>query len=280
MQKTLYIPIDTTLNYEFECPLLVKRYDTIKLKFAVFNMGILQDLSGQTIDVIIRKKDGTTIEKTIENKNLNIATITLDKNVTACVGEVEGEIIISDAGGQATSNSFIFTVSNSLTEDIDIKSKDDIETLEDMRAIIEAYKNEITAIGESTQAVEALNNIKDYIDNNLSGLSSENIKANKNITDLTAQNNSASSNISGLNNLNATAAEKLKEFEDYDTSNIVNTLNSHTSQLNDKMSLFIGEKLPDKRDKNTLYFKVTETVATGNTSGTIKASPNMGLKEI
>lgn len=232
MQKTLYIPIDTTLNYEFECPLLVKRYDTIKLKFAVFNMGILQDLSGQTIDVIIRKKDGTTIEKTIENKNLNIATITLDKNVTACVGEVEGEIIISDAGGQATSNSFIFTVSNSLTEDIDIKSKDDIETLEDMRAIIEAYKNEITAIGESTQAVEALNNIKDYIDNNLSGLSSQNIKASKNITDLTTQNDSASSNITELENLNKTAADKLKEFEDYDTNNIVSTLNSHTTQLN------------------------------------------------
>ena len=65
-----------------------------------------------------------------------------------------------------------------------------------------------------------------------------------------------------------------------DVNNNKTKIAEHTSQLNAKMSLFIGEKLPDKRDKNTLYFKVTETVATGNTSGTIKASPNMGLKEI
>ena len=54
------------------------------------------------------------------------------------------------------------------------------------------------------------------------------------------------------------------------------------TQINTKMSLFIGENIPDisKRDSKTLYFKVTETINTGNTSGTIKASPNMGIKVV
>ena len=54
------------------------------------------------------------------------------------------------------------------------------------------------------------------------------------------------------------------------------------TEINTKMSLFIGENIPDisKRDSKTLYFKVTETINTGNTSGTIKASPNMGIKVV
>lgn len=233
MQKTLYIPIDTTLNYEFECPLLVKKYDTLKFKFAIFSLGILQDLNGQAVDVILHKKDGTTIQKTITDITLNIATIVLDKNASACIGEVLGEIVITDAGGQATSNSFKFNVSNSLTEDIEIKSKDDIATIEDMRALIATYKNEISAIGESTQAVEALNNITTYIDTNLSELTSKNAAAVKNVTDLKKENDRADTNIPGLTNLNDTAEEKLQEFREFDTSNIVTTLRDHGSQLNE-----------------------------------------------
>lgn len=236
MQKTLYIPIDTTLNYEFECPLLVKKYDTLKFKFAIFSLGILQDLNGQTVDLILYKKDGTTIQKTITNTTLNIATIILDKNASACIGEVLGEIVITDAGGQVTSNIFKFNVSNSLTEDIEIKSKDDITTIEDMRALIATYKNEISAIGESTQAVEALNNITTYIDTNLSELTSKNAAAVKNVTDLKKENDRADTNIPGLTNLNDTAEEKLQEFREFDTSNIVTTLRDHGSQLNDKAS--------------------------------------------
>lgn len=233
MQKTLYIPIDTTLNYEFECPLLVKKYDTLKFKFAIFSLGILQDLNGQTVDLILYKKDGTTIQKTITNTTLNIATIILDKNASACIGEVLGEIVITDAGGQVTSNIFKFNVSNSLTEDIEIKSKDDITTIEDMRALIATYKNEISAIGESTQAVEALNNITTYIDTNLSELTSKNAAAVKNVTDLKKENDRADTNIPGLTNLNDTAEEKLQEFREFDTSNIVTTLRDHGSQLNE-----------------------------------------------
>lgn len=53
------------------------------------------------------------------------------------------------------------------------------------------------------------------------------------------------------------------------------------TQLNAKMSLYIGEALPEinNRDEKTLYFKVTDTVNTG-TSENLKVSPTMGLKLI
>lgn len=256
MQKTLYIPIDTTLNYEFECPLLVKKYDTLKFKFAIFSLGILQDLNGQTVDIILHKKDGTTIQKTITDITLNIATIVLDKNASAYVGEVLGEIVITDTGGQATSNIFKFNVSNSLTEDIEIKSKDDIVTIEDMRALIANYKNEISAIGESTQAVEALNNITTYIDTNLSELTSKNATAVKNVTDLKKENDRADTNIPGLTNLNDTAEEKLEEFRLYDTTELNKRVQENTSQLND-----MEQQKADDTDSNRT---TTDKTVTGS----------------
>lgn len=69
---------------------------------------------------------------------------------------------------------------------------------------------------------------------------------------------------------------------DKDITDIKTEVTNITSQINTKMSLFIGENIPDisKRDGETLYFKVTETINTADTSETIKASPNMGIKVV
>ena len=67
-----------------------------------------------------------------------------------------------------------------------------------------------------------------------------------------------------------------------DITDIKAEVTNITSQFNTKMSLFIGENIPDisNRDSKTLYFKVTETVNTVDTSETIKASHNMGIKVV
>lgn len=69
---------------------------------------------------------------------------------------------------------------------------------------------------------------------------------------------------------------------DKDITDIKSEITNVVSHLNTKMSLFIGENIPDisKRDSKTLYFKVTETINTVDTSGSIKASPNMGIKVV
>lgn len=58
-------------------------------------------------------------------------------------------------------------------------------------------------------------------------------------------------------------------------------VNDITVQLNNKIELYIDEILPnvEERKKNTIYFKVTDTINT-STDGPIKASPTMGLKEV
>lgn len=58
-------------------------------------------------------------------------------------------------------------------------------------------------------------------------------------------------------------------------------VNDITVQLNNKIELYINEILPnvEERKKNTIYFKVTDTIHT-STDSHIKASPTMGLKEV
>lgn len=62
---------------------------------------------------------------------------------------------------------------------------------------------------------------------------------------------------------------------------LINNDAALAAQSNDKMSLYVGETLPEvsKRDEKTLYFKVTDTINIG-INGIIKASPTMGLKEV
>ena len=51
----------------------------------------------------------------------------------------------------------------------------------------------------------------------------------------------------------------------------------NATDLSEKMQLYIGETLPTTREKNTLYFKVTNTINNGTTDN-IQVSPTMGIK--
>lgn len=86
--------------------------------------------------------------------------------------------------------------------------------------------------------------------------------------------------IIGTNTMGTTATDvtgAVKELNDKIGS--VEKEGSVIAHLNEKLSLFIGETLPDEKDDKTLYFKVTDTINISN-NGPIKASPTMGLKEV
>ncbi|OCB00391.1 hypothetical protein [Clostridium beijerinckii] len=63
--------------------------------------------------------------------------------------------------------------------------------------------------------------------------------------------------------------EALKNF-------VVEEINAQVAK---KMELYIGESLPAIADRksNTLYFKITDRISSGNTEN-IKVSPTMGIK--
>ncbi|OOM17226.1 hypothetical protein CLSAB_19460 [Clostridium saccharobutylicum] len=184
MQKTLYIPIDTTLDNTVECEKLIKRGDTLLLQLKIFTNGALADLSGQKVDLILKKSDGNLIQKVITSISNGTVTALLDLQATNVPGQVLGESQLTDSNGQTSTNTFIFTVDESIANDVLVYSKPSIEVLNDLRAMITDTENMITkyssdvgAISNSIEAIEALENIKSYIDTNLPLLQSNNAQA-------------------------------------------------------------------------------------------------------
>nr|DAF76744.1 MAG TPA: hydrolase [Caudoviricetes sp.] len=258
MQKIIIVPIDTLLNYNVNIPSNIKMGDSLILKFLIFEKGLPKDISNQTASIVLKKSDGTSIEQTATNISSNMVTITLDKQATACKGKVFGEIALSDETGVTITNDFVYTVKNTFSNDILIKSQDSIQTLEDMRAIIRDFEDEISVIGTSAEAISALNSIKDYIDSNLPELINQNSLAEYNISELETENPRAETNIGNLKSENETAEDKLDKFRLYDTTNLIQQVQDNTTQLNENTKNLEDTKtdLEDtKTDLETNYAK-------------------------
>jgi len=231
MQKTLYIPIDTTIQNTIECDKLIKRGDTLTLQIKVFTNGVLADLTGQTIDLILRKSDNTLIEKTITSVANGVITCALTEQATLVKGIVSGEVQIYDTTTHLATNTFTFIVVESIADDVLAASSNEIETLIDLKSVIDInnliisqYVANITAIAGTTSSVEALVNIKAYIDNNLIALQQANATATANIATETTKNTEATNNIANLTTLNNTASTLKTGLDaDISTGNMLKT---------------------------------------------------------
>lgn len=233
MLKTIYIPAYTTISTSVNCTKLIKCGDTLKLLIKVFDDGgVLADLTGQTIDLILKKSDNTLIEKTITSIEDGTITATMDVQATNVAGVVRGEIQISDSTGQSSTNTFTFIVSQSIANDVLEASINDIQVLTDFKNAVTEYSNIAITIAGTAESVEALANIKSYIDTNLPNLESKNSEAVINAVNLTAQNTTATTNISELETQNANASANLADFEAIDTNNIVSQLSEMAKGLN------------------------------------------------
>jgi hypothetical protein len=238
--KTLYIPIDTTIYDTVECPKLVKRGDILRLQIKVFTDGVLRNLTGQNIDIILQKADGTLIENTIDIANISngVVTAILDVQATVVAGLVSGELQLSNESGQESTNTFTFEVNSSLADGVLEVSKEDINTLNQLRDLIATgettiaeYETHILAIANSIEAVEALENIKSYIDINLANLQQENAEAVVNIANETTQNSQAVQNIADLTEKNSTATSNISALDSKNS-----TASSNISSLDSKNS--------------------------------------------
>lgn len=246
MNKTLYISIDTTLDYTVECPKLVKRGDILKLQIKVFTDGVLRDLTGQNIDIILQKSDGTLIENTIDIANISngVVTAILDVQATVVAGLVSGELQLSDESGQESTNTFTFQVNSSLADDVIEVSKDDINTLNQLRDLIATgemtiteYETHILTIANSIEAIEALGNIKSYIDVNLAALQQENAEAVVNNNNLQTKNSEAITNQAALEQAIEEANEFVANHGDIiDLDNRVDLVESQLSKNTEQIS--------------------------------------------
>lgn len=221
MNKNLYIPIDTTLNNLVECEELIKRGDTLVLTIKVFNNGVLANLAGQSVDLILQKSDGTKIEKTIDVSNISNGVVTIQpiQQSTLASGIVQGELQIYSNNTLTSTNTFTYEVSTSLADNVLEISQNDIQVLADLKTLIATsevtiaeYENSVLAIGNSVSAIDALANIKLYIDNNLPALESANAQAVVNIANETNANNLASQNIANLTTQNNAATQNISDL--------------------------------------------------------------------
>lgn len=260
MQKIIYIPVDTNINNTVECNKLIKRGDTLTLQIKVFTNAVLADLTGQSIDLILKKSNGTLIEKVIDTSNVVNGVITAmpGQQSTLVEGVVSGEVQIYTNDTLTSTNTFTYIVDDSLADDILEVSKDDIQVLADLRNLInngevtlQEYKDNILAIANSIEAIEALANIKLYIDTNLPMLESENAKSVVNIVNEKVENDRADINIVTLGELNNNA-EILEQ--------LLITLTSENTKA--------SGNIPALNDENTNAQSNIEALTTKNSTAT------------
>lgn len=241
MQKFIKFNIDTTLDDMQIIEKAIFKGDTLTLQIKVFNNGVLADLSNQTVDLILKKFDGTVVEgvqKTISN---GIITATLTEQATLSEGIVTGTLQITESStSHLSTNIFTYIVLPSIADTVLEKSKDEINTLSDLlltisnnENIINTYTNLINQAWNTTDSIKALADIQSYISNNLTQLDNKNATANSNISALENENNRADTNIPALKAENDNADDKLDKFKLYDPTNLIQQVQNNTSSLSD-----------------------------------------------
>lgn len=190
MRKPIVVKLDTITNLSETLYSNIVYGDTLQIKFCLFENSVGLNLSGQTITLIIKKPNGHGIERNITGITSNTFTVNLNEQATCIYGDVEGELILTDSNGTSISNRFSYHVKKGLQDDL-IKSIDDVETLVSLRQLIadsqnslDKYKDTVYQIAGTTDSIQALINIKSYIDTHLEELTQQNADAVINIGQL------------------------------------------------------------------------------------------------
>lgn len=234
---------------------LVKQGDLVSLTINVLSVKEEVNLNEQIVKIFLKKEDGTKVEQSV-TVNKNIVTCELDLQATTIVGKVTGELLITKDDSQVTSSTFTFEVEGAISQEVLEESKDSIETfnkvistLNEANTLIEQYKDSMQPIAGTTESVTALNNIKTYIDTNLSVLQNSNTKAEENIEALREFENVVEV---------AEDVAKLKE----DVANNTASLNENTQNIEDLQERFSNFKFYDGRQSVNIEFAQTTPIAT------------------
>lgn len=232
MQKLINFSIDTTNDNTIDVEKAVYKGDTLTLTVKVFSNGVLANLTNQIVDLVLLKADGTLVEATQKTISNGVITITMTQQATLCEGKVIGTLQITEsATSHLSTNTFTYVVQPSISDEVLEASKNEISSLAEVMTIIKNnntvitnYVTNITEIAGTTESVQALANIKTYINTNLPLLISENDEAVINITNENTQNDEAIINIANLTSVNGTATTLKTGLEaDIATGNTLKT---------------------------------------------------------
>lgn len=201
MQKTLNFSLSLVVTEGAKETIgILKHGDTVSLGIKILDTeNKVMNLTEKTVDLILKKQDSTIYENTVANITTtteltkgyrpttytgSLVTISLDEQATNALGIVQGEIQISDETGTITTNTFTFLVIPSLSDGIIASSENEIQTLVELINTIQEYEELATAISGTITPIEALTEIKSYINTNLPQLETNNASAVTNNTNL------------------------------------------------------------------------------------------------
>lgn len=273
MRKNIYIPIDTMIIHDLHINKLVKRGDALTLKIRIFENGVAKELGGQAVDVILKKVDGTNLEKSLDSVTGSDLNIDFSNQATNVSGELKGEIQIYDSTGQSSTNTFMLVVQDSLADDVLDKSVDDIQVLTDLKnlinenkKILEEYKEELLQIAGTTEAVNALIQIQALIDDTLPQLIEQNQLALANINSLDNKNTLAATNISTLEDLNTQAQLLIDQLKSLIEANSVAEKNLTDLTALNQISAGLKNNLTSLNNTaTTLKEDLTNLISQGDT---------------
>ena len=174
MQKPISISIDTKNDYSVANYDNIRKGDTLLMTIKLFQGSQSLSLTGQTVYIILKKADGYNVEKVISGITGNSLTVGFDIQATLAIGEVIGEIQISDGNGTSITNWFTYEVKPTLADDIVIQSSDEVQTLQQIQEIIDNYNDNADNLAiQNDLALQheidltALNNTTDGLIDNL-----------------------------------------------------------------------------------------------------------------
>lgn len=275
MKKTILIPIDTTINNPVIVDKLIKIGDTLSLTIKIYENGVSKDLSNETVDITLKKSDGKIIETGAVTTLNNVLNVNLGVQASNVSGEVTGEIAIGNSNNeQLTTNSFTFTVSNAVAEVIVPTSADDIQTLIDLvntisnaNLTLENYRQKIDLIAGTDDTLEALINIKAYIDNNLEELESKNAVATVNNNNLQESISTANDTKDELDSANTQAEKNIEAMKQFgDVTELSQTVQANKTKL---------DKFTEDENGDLLYNG--EKISADSTADAVTTTPISGL---
>lgn len=248
MQKFINFSVDTTFDDTKIIENAIFKGDTLTLTIKIYNKGALADLTNQIVDLVLLKADGNPVEgvqKTISN---GVITAALTQQATLCEGIVRGTLLITEnATSHISTNEFTYLVLPSIADAVLEASKKEINTLQELLLIIanntstiNEYETLVAQVGTTTQSIQALIDIKNYIDTNLPALESENAEAVTNISNLKAENDKAPTLTANLKTQNDNAASNISTLTAKNAEAVTNKNNldaSNTAALATKSAL-------------------------------------------
>ncbi|MFT8351293.1 BppU family phage baseplate upper protein [Clostridium saccharoperbutylacetonicum] len=139
MQKPIALSIDTVNNSSVISYDNIRKGDTLQMTIKIFQNSGNLDLTGQKMHVVLNKPDGYSVEKIIQSVTGNQFIVNFDLQATLAVGYVVGIIEISNSNGTNITNDFTFEVKENPASNIIIQSSNQIETLQQIEALIATY---------------------------------------------------------------------------------------------------------------------------------------------